>query len=450
MSNNKNIHELLDNIEIDKNDISNLLQYIQHRQTAMLVIMFTDIKGFTALTERKGDEYAARLRSVHDDIMKSTIEENEAGKIIKYIGDAVMAVFAEPTAAVQKALAVQEAFANFNESNPDLEDIEIRIGLHMGQVAIENNLQADIFGRHVNRASRIEGLADGRQIYMSYPVFDSAKGWLAGKNNLGWKLHGEYFLKGIDKPAEVYEVFVKNTSVPKAPQKAKKKRIIPSWIFLIAALAIGFIAAFAFLQYEKTSLALHSFPYEDVYVDGSNRLFMDGEPGDQMRNVVTDIRPGRHVLHWDFSTVLRYYSEIELSNGENHLEPIFKEFRLPDHTLSRNMTEVQAYIETAQKQFTYQYYDSKNMIAEETLAMDMSIECQPVDDTVVKYIMSYEVELNGEALDSRSIEFEFDTNQSTTYRPDEEVYFIGEHFDFTYKVYASRRRAELELSSRWK
>jgi len=54
----------------------------------------------------------------------------------------------------------------------------------MGQVAVENQTQLDLFGRHVNRASRVEGIADAGQIYLTYPVFDSARGWLASARGI--------------------------------------------------------------------------------------------------------------------------------------------------------------------------------------------------------------------------------------------------------------------------
>ncbi len=126
-----------------------------------------------------------------------------------------MAVFSEPTAAVERALLIQQKINRFNVENPDREEMHVRIGIHLGQVAIEDRLATDIFGRHVNRASRIEGLADGGQIYMSYPVFDSAKGWLADQQKLDWKNHGRYLLKGILElsPSEGGETLVSLTPI---------------------------------------------------------------------------------------------------------------------------------------------------------------------------------------------------------------------------------------------
>ena len=168
----------------------------------MLVILFTDLKGFTELTERRGERYALELLKRHDEILVKAIEEDNGGLVVKHIGDSVMAVFSEPSTAVERALRIQERIRAFNEGNPDGDGLAVRIGVHMGQVAVENQTQLDLFGRHVNRASRVEGIADAGQIYLTYPVFDSARGWLASgtTGSLAWKSHGSWILKGIKEP----------------------------------------------------------------------------------------------------------------------------------------------------------------------------------------------------------------------------------------------------------
>ena len=172
-------------IELTSQELSSVERYRQLRQTSVLVILFTDIKGFTEITERRGERHALDLLKRHDEILVKAIEEDNGGLVVKHIGDSVMAVFSEPSTAVERALRIQERIRAYNEGNPDDDGLAVRIGLHMGQVAVENQTQLDLFGRHVNRASRVEGLADAGQIYLTYPVFDSARGWLAsGKGRL--------------------------------------------------------------------------------------------------------------------------------------------------------------------------------------------------------------------------------------------------------------------------
>ncbi|MDX1670212.1 MAG: adenylate/guanylate cyclase domain-containing protein, partial [Limnobacter sp.] len=223
--------------------------FIQRRNTAVVTTMFTDIKGFTEITESKGDTYAQSLRQAHDEILTRVIEKDGQGKVIKFIGDAVMAIFSEPSAAVVRALQIQREVATFNRANADFEDLSVRIGLHMGQVAVEERVQADVFGRHVNRAARIESLADGGQVFLTYPVFDSAKGWLESEPNLEWKLHGAWYVKGIDEPVQVYEVFDPTLRQPQAPKGGRKVRVFPKALTSVLLLVVGAALAFGWLYF---------------------------------------------------------------------------------------------------------------------------------------------------------------------------------------------------------
>ena len=209
-------------IDLTNQELSSVEQYRRLRQTSVLVILFTDIKGFTSFTERRGDRHALELLKHHDEILVATIEEDGGGLVVKHIGDSIMAVFSEPSTAVERALRIQERIRAYNAEHPDEEPLQVRIGLHMGQVAVENQTQLDLFGRHVNRASRVEGLADAGQIFLTYPVFDSARGWIAtgAAGALKWKSHGTWMLKGITEPVVIYEVVDQRHAQPRRPGRA--------------------------------------------------------------------------------------------------------------------------------------------------------------------------------------------------------------------------------------
>jgi class 3 adenylate cyclase len=240
-------------LSLSASELSSIDEYRKKKNTAVLTIMFTDIQGFTALTEDNGESYVHDLHQKHDRILVETIEENNAGIVIKYIGDSIMAVFSEPTAAAEKALRIQERLHAFNEEHPGQDRIEVRIGLHMGQTVIENKMQTDLFGRHVNKASRVEGLAAGGHIYISYPVFDSIKSWILDSPGAGWKFHGSYFLKGIGKAEEIYEIYNKAFTQPQAPRKAKKKGQSGLLVPLLAAILVLAGAATALLLVQGRS-----------------------------------------------------------------------------------------------------------------------------------------------------------------------------------------------------
>jgi class 3 adenylate cyclase len=246
-------------IELTSQELSSVERYRQLRQTSVLVILFTDLKGFTELTERRGEEYALGLLKKHDEILVKAIEEDNGGLVVKHIGDSVMAVFSEPSTAVERALRIQERIRAFNEANPDGEALAVRIGLHMGQVAVENQTQLDLFGRHVNRASRVEGLADAGQIFLTYPVFDSARGWLSSgkRGSLAWKSHGNWRLKGIPEPVAVYEVVDTRFGSPRAPVAGKRVRspgVLAAVLAGLGVVVVGAAVAAGVLLLQRTEV----------------------------------------------------------------------------------------------------------------------------------------------------------------------------------------------------
>jgi len=316
-------------------EVNSLQEYIQRRNTAMLVIMFTDLKGFTQLTEEKGEKFSNKVRTFHDQKMKKVIEEGGGGKIIKFIGDAVMAVFSEPTFAVDRALAIQREFREGVQTHPELSEISVRIGLHMGQVAVENSIQTDIFGRHVNRAARIEGLADGGQIYMTYPVFDSAKGWLAERPSLSWAQHGFYFLKGIADPIEIIEVYDARYEKPMAPKSGKRKGSLPPWSTLIGAFLLGIISVFGgqYLKEEVFVPAPVVYFYDlsttNVAVNREYPVFLDKTGPQNNYLLQSPLEPGRHGI-WFANNSDLFVHVFEVAPGENRISPRFQKFSMPD------------------------------------------------------------------------------------------------------------------------
>src|SRR6266849_4524713 len=105
------------NLPIDESELKLIDKFRQSQNTSVLTIMFTDIQGFTRLTEERGDAYSNEVRLAHDAILVPVIERDGAGRVIKHIGGAVMAVFAEPSAAVARALEIQEALRKYNAAH---------------------------------------------------------------------------------------------------------------------------------------------------------------------------------------------------------------------------------------------------------------------------------------------------------------------------------------------
>ncbi|MBM3537064.1 MAG: adenylate/guanylate cyclase domain-containing protein [Alphaproteobacteria bacterium] len=137
-----------------------------------VTLMFTDLRGSTALYGRIGDAAAYRLVREHFAFLAETVREHD-GAVIKTIGDAVMAAFSDPSRALAAALAVQGRVAAFNRDHPDGggaegDGVVIKLGLHTGAcIAVSLNGRLDYFGGTVNLAARLQGQSRGGDIVVS-------------------------------------------------------------------------------------------------------------------------------------------------------------------------------------------------------------------------------------------------------------------------------------------
>ncbi len=134
-----------------------------------IALMFTDLKGSTALYERIGDGAAYNLVRAHFAFLANAVRRHN-GAIVKTIGDAVMAAFADPADALEAALAIQDGVAGFNQEQgaQDAVAVTIKLGLHQGPaVVVRLNDRLDYFGGTVNMAARLQGTSDGGDVVLS-------------------------------------------------------------------------------------------------------------------------------------------------------------------------------------------------------------------------------------------------------------------------------------------
>jgi class 3 adenylate cyclase/pimeloyl-ACP methyl ester carboxylesterase len=167
---------------------------------AFRTILFTDVEGSTALTDRLGDAKARDLLHEHERITREALKQH-AGSEVKTMGDGFMASFGSATKALECAIAVQRAFAERNESAE--EPIKVRIGLNAGEPIAEDDPggRGDLFGTAVNMAARIAAKAAAGEILASNVVREL----VAGKEFL-FSDRGETELRGFEDPVRVYEV----------------------------------------------------------------------------------------------------------------------------------------------------------------------------------------------------------------------------------------------------
>jgi class 3 adenylate cyclase/TolB-like protein len=188
---------------------------LQHRK--LVAIMFSDIVGYTALMGRDEDR-AYELLKINRHIQKSMITKYQ-GTWLKEMGDGNLARFDSAIDAVNCAREIQKLSGE--------SDIPLRIGIHIGDVTMEEN---DVIGDVVNIASRIESTADPGGIYIS----ESVQKAIRGNREVDTIYLGEVQLKNVDIPTNIYAL--QGDNLPKPNEKKIKALKIPahhhriSWI----------------------------------------------------------------------------------------------------------------------------------------------------------------------------------------------------------------------------
>jgi class 3 adenylate cyclase len=135
----------------------------------MVTILFTDLRDSTAMYEQVGDTRAYRRVRDHFETLGNVVETNN-GTFVKTIGDAVMAVFGDPSDAVRAAFRMHESLDARNEV--DAPPLALKIGIHQGTCfAVTMNDRLDYFGTTVNVAARVQKESRGGDIIVTESVY---------------------------------------------------------------------------------------------------------------------------------------------------------------------------------------------------------------------------------------------------------------------------------------
>jgi class 3 adenylate cyclase len=159
-------------------------------------IMFTDLKDSTLMTTVHGDAKALHLLHVHNALTRKALNTYR-GREIKHTGDGIMASFASVPDAVDCAVAIQKAFATYNQEHPETQ-LYLRIGLSAGE-PIEDH--GDLFGKAVQLAARLCAHAQPARVLVDQLVLDRCPGKILPLTDLG-----EINLKGFEYRIRAYEI----------------------------------------------------------------------------------------------------------------------------------------------------------------------------------------------------------------------------------------------------
>ena len=164
------------------------------RSRKPVTILFTDIEGSTRYWELHGDVEGRLMIDLHNRLIYPVIKRHR-GKIIKNIGDAIMASFRSPKNALRSAVGIQQILARQRAEDENFR-LKVRVGVHTGTAVVEND---DVFGDAVNVAASVEGYAEGNEICLS----DDTASRL-GKLAYGLVEKGSFVPKGKSKGLTIY------------------------------------------------------------------------------------------------------------------------------------------------------------------------------------------------------------------------------------------------------
>jgi adenylate cyclase len=220
----------------------------------LAAILAGDVAGYSRMMGADEEGTLSRLNTHRREFLEPKIAEHR-GRIVKRTGDGVLIEFASAVDATRCAVEIQRGMIERNASVPEDKRIELRIGIHIGDVIIEDG---DIFGDGVNIAARLESSAESGGVCISDDVYRQ----VYGKLDASFQDVGEHELKNIARPVRIYQLQTSNREM-KAP-----------------ALALP----------NKPSIAV--LPFQNMSGDPEQDYFCDG--------MVEDIITGLSRIRWLF------------------------------------------------------------------------------------------------------------------------------------------------------
>jgi adenylate cyclase len=213
----------------------------------LAAVLAADVAGYSSLMGHDEEGTLAQLKSFRKSLVDPAISEHR-GRIVKTTGDGMLAEFASAVDAARCAIEVQRGMAEQNTGVPQELRIEFRIGIHLGDIIIDDN---DIFGDGVNIAARLEGLAEPGGISIS----DDAYRQVRGKVDIAFEDMGAQTLKNIPEPMRVWRIRVNNVVTSAMPMYPSGGNVEPH-------------------PREKCSIAV--LPFQNLSGDPEQDYFTDG------------------------------------------------------------------------------------------------------------------------------------------------------------------------------
>jgi class 3 adenylate cyclase len=171
-------------------------------QRRLAAIVHADLAGFTRMMEGAETRTFRHLKAAQIEVWRPAIQAG-GGRMVGTAGDAMLAEFGSAVSAVNAAIEIQERMARFNEALDEAQRMLFRIGVHLGEVIVDQEDQ-NIFGDGVNLAARIQAIAEPGGIAVSRAVRDVTE----LRIDYAFVDGGEHQVKNVSRAVHVYHVHV--------------------------------------------------------------------------------------------------------------------------------------------------------------------------------------------------------------------------------------------------
>ncbi len=263
----------------------------------LAAILAADAVGYSRLVRKDETSTLAALKAHREELIEPKLAQYH-GRVVKLMGDGLLAEFPSVVEAVQSAVEIQHTMLGNITDIPDDRRITYRVGINVGDIVVESD---DIYGDGVNVASRLEGLAEPGGICVARNVFDQVK----DKLDLTFEHMGEKTVKNIAEPVTVYRVVLDDKAAELvtpllsiSPASARRTRPVVMAAVTVLALVVGGalwwrpwipdvgpaqVGEVALPLPDKPSIAV--LPFVNLSGDEEQEYFADGMTDD----IITDL-----------------------------------------------------------------------------------------------------------------------------------------------------------------
>lgn len=170
----------------------------------LAALLAADVSGYCRLMGYDEPATLAALRQHRAELISPAIARHH-GRIVKFMGDGLLAEFSSVVEAVECAVEIQAGMSQRNSNLPENRRMLLRVGVHLGDIMVEED---DVYGDGVNIVARLESIADKGGVCLSRQAFDQVE----DKLDLRFESLGHQTLKHITKPVEVYTIRLNSTA----------------------------------------------------------------------------------------------------------------------------------------------------------------------------------------------------------------------------------------------